>query len=117
MIRAGQLRHLLLIEREVVSGRTGRGLPVESWQTLYAGVWGKVEALAGTQLEVSRQLVATATHKVTIRYHAGVAAQMRLTAQGGQYGGRHLVVGHVGDGDGKKHDMILTCTEQQSGAT
>ncbi len=117
MIRAGRLRHRCVIERLVVLSKGDRGQPVTSWQPLAGGAWASIEALAGTQLEISRQLVSTATHKVTIRYHAGVLAQMRLTAQGGQYDGRHLVVGHVGDGDGKRHDMILTCTEQQSGAT
>ena len=111
-IRAGKLRFYASIDQRTVTGQGDRGQPVGSWVELYPRVACDLVPLSGDQLEITRQLVAKASHKVTIRYHAGITAGMRVT-----YQGRHFVIGHVGDGDFRKHYLELTCVEQATGAT
>jgi len=116
-LRAGNLRHHLRLDRYVETGTGDRGQPVGDWHPVAASLAADVVSLSGRQAEIARQLVATATHTITIRYRPGVLPGQRLTGTSGQFAGREFVVGHVGDGDGRKHFLTLTTTEQVTGAT
>jgi SPP1 family predicted phage head-tail adaptor len=47
------------------------------WATA-ATVWGSVEPLSGRELVFAAQVLADATHMVTIRYYRGLTAKMRF---------------------------------------
>lgn len=111
-IEAGKLRHYVGLERFVKVGSTARGLPEGQFRQVASNVPATVEPLSGRQAEIARQLVATATHRVTMRWRDGVEPKMVVTFQG-----RRLTVGHVSDGDFRKRYLELTCTEQVDGAT
>lgn len=111
-IEAGSLRHYVTIEHKVEVAKGQRGDPKGIWTALYEDVPALIEALTGKQLEITRQLVPTATHRVTLRYHAGVTAQMRVA-----YRGKYLNVEYVAEGDYRLRYQELTCTEQRGGAT
>lgn len=111
-IRSGRLRHTVTVERFVVSSTGSRGQPVGTWTALYTDVPAEVVPLSGRQLEIARQMCATASHEITIRYHANVAAQQRVS-----FRGRYYHVESITEGDMRLHYMVLTTTEQQTGAT
>lgn len=112
MIQAGKLRQHADLEHFAKTSTGDRGQPVGSWVVLYYSVPMELVPLSGRQLEIARQLVATATHRANLRYHASVTAGMRLV-----YQGRHFAIGWVGEGDFRKHDMHFLVTEQTTGAT
>ena len=49
------------------------GEPVKSY-TVYATVWSYIRTLSGGEKIAAKQVQATLTHEVTIRYSSGVAA-------------------------------------------
>src|SRR4051794_26204140 len=75
-IRAGDLRHLVQLQ-SYTSSTGDRGQSVKSWST-YATVPAMIEELGGRQLELARQLVATATHRITLRYQSSLTVKDRV---------------------------------------
>lgn len=116
-VRAGDLNNYLRLERYVETGTGDRGQPVGEWRPLASAVPAQVVSLSGKQAEVARQLVADATHAVTVRYRPGVLPGMRLVGTGDQFQGREFVIGHVGEADGRATWLVLTVTAQRTGAT
>lgn len=111
-MRAGELRHYADIENLTQTLTGGRGNPLPPVANkLYSDVPMHIEPLTGKQLEITRQLVATASHRVTLRYLPGITAGMRLN-----YIGRYFNVEWVNEGDFKQHDMMLIVTEQTTGS-
>lgn len=111
-LRSGKLRHTVTIQSFVITGLGQRGQPQGAWQTLYTDVPAEVVPLSGRQMEISRQTCATASHEITIRHHAGVLPQMRVS-----FRGRLFHIEYITEGDMRLHYMVLTTTEQQTGAT
>lgn len=105
-MRIGKLRHYLTIERKHVTSTGDRGQPVYTWQTLYANVSCWVEPLQGRKLEIARQLVPTATHHVTLRFH-DIDARDRFNM-----GGRVFNVGNINNFEERNIYMVATCTEE-----
>jgi SPP1 family predicted phage head-tail adaptor len=75
-MRAGQLRHKVVIQENVPS-RDGYGAEVESWDE-YATVWAAIEPIRGREFWESQQINAEVTARITIRYLAGVTPKMRI---------------------------------------
>lgn len=107
------MRHRVTAERKVRSGTDARGGPVFAWQEQYTR-WAKIEPLGGStgrfggrETEIARQLVATATHKVTLRY-CDVTADDRL-----KFGDRVFNIDLVADVLERNEWLVLTCTEEK----
>jgi SPP1 family predicted phage head-tail adaptor len=111
-IKAGKLRHLANVEVFTKSGAGDRGQPIGRWVPLLVNVPCEIRALSGAEAETARQLVAKATHKVSMRYHSGVAPTMRIVWQG-----RTMGIGWADEGDFKRNTLELLVVEQQTGAT
>ena len=68
MIAAGKLRHRIIVQRPPGKDeRDSRGRKTGDFKTL-AKVSAKIEQLNGDEADTARQLVATATAKITIRF-------------------------------------------------
>ncbi len=78
-MQAGKLRHRIQIYSPVET-RDANGGFVRSWN-LDEIVWGSVEALSGKELIEGAQVNSQVTHKVTIRYRAGMTTTMRLISR------------------------------------
>lgn len=112
-MQCGQLRQYANIESYTKTSSGDRGQPVGTWNVLYASVPMGIVELDGRQLELAKQLVASATHKVTIRYIANMLPiTMRVN-----FNGRLLRIEHVGELDFRQRYLILTCCEQKTGAS
>lgn len=109
---AGKLRELVTIQQKSPTGTGGRGQPVYEW-TAFANVYAEIESLTGKKAEIARQLVAEASHQITIRYLTGITTEMRVVdSTGATY-----QIGFVARGKDKLRYFfhILTCTEQLNG--
>jgi SPP1 family predicted phage head-tail adaptor len=76
MLQSGKLRYFVAIEQKA-STRDDFGAEQELWSTV-AQVYAGFETLSGQELFAAQKLNADVTHKITIRYRAGIVAEMRV---------------------------------------
>lgn len=100
----GKLRHRITLQ-ELVKTDDGYGGIVETWQDV-ATVWAAIEPLKGTERYQAQQVQSELTHKVTIRYRAGIKPQMRIL-----YGNRVFDIEAVIDVDERHRWLELLCSE------
>lgn len=104
-MRAGMLRHRVTIQRqEIVFGKFGAPLHDKVWENV-ATVWASLEAMSGREFFASQQVQSEVTHKVTIRFRPGVAADMRIVHGGKVFG----IVAPLPDNRGTR--LVLMCRE------
>lgn len=110
-VDAGKLRHLVTVQQKQITGTGDRGQPVYSWTTL-ATQYASIESIPpfGRKMELARQLVATATHEITMRYLAGMDEKCRV-----QWNGRTFQVGYIWNHEERNAWVTLLCTEQKTG--
>lgn len=75
-ISLGALRHRLTIQAESPTADAGGGHGL-AWSNV-ATVWGRVEPLSGGERLRAMQIESRVTHRITIRYRAGVTAANRI---------------------------------------
>lgn len=103
-MNAGKLRHRVTIQ-QLVKTDDGYGGIVETWQDV-ATVWAAVEPLRGNERYRAQQVQAELTHKVIMRYRAGIKPQMRLL-----YGNRIFEIEAVIDVEERHKWIELLCAE------
>jgi SPP1 family predicted phage head-tail adaptor len=102
----GKLRHRVTVESNH-PGQTVRGVtPVDNWIPDFPK-WASIEPLNGSELEYARQIVADATHKVTMRYSDEITTRNRLT-----YGSRVFSIDAIQDKEERRIEMTLLCIER-----
>jgi len=106
-MNAGQLRHFVTIEVPTVVSTGIRGQDQLAYTEL-GSVWADIEPLQGKKLEISRQLVATATHQITTRHLPGVVPEARVL-----FGQRMFQIGYVINKDERNITLQMLATEVQ----
>ena len=106
-IRAGSLRHKVTVQQKESAGVSPSGGNVVTWATLYEDVCCSISPLNGKELELARQHVSRATHKVIMRFHPGINSTMRLL-----FLDRVFNIGFVQNLDERNFILQLTCTEE-----
>lgn len=101
----GAMRYRIDIQSRTVS-QDSYGQAVETWTTV-AIRWGRIEPLSGRELWQAQQVRPDLTHKITMRYYAGLTPKERL-----KFGSRYFEVTSVLNIDEQKRYMVLLCTEQ-----
>lgn len=91
-MQSGSLRHRIDIQAQT-QGQDSSGFPTASWATV-ATVWGQISALRGTERVLAAQVQAAASHRVTLRFYAGLTTKHRL-----QYSGRTFNITFVNNVD------------------
>lgn len=76
------------------------------WATEHA-IWAEIKPLSGRELVEAQQVVADASHLVTIRYLSGVTPQKRIL-----FGTRELYIESVQNTDERRRELVLTCVER-----
>lgn len=101
---AADLRHAVLIEQhaDTVDSVGGQTLV---WST-FASVWAMMKPYTGREVVASQQLQSQVTHKIVIRYYAGVTAGMRFN-----FNGRLMNIRHVINPEERSIWMELLCDE------
>lgn len=72
----GKLRHRVSLQ-SATTVNDSYGQPTRTWAT-YATVWALVEPVSGEESTLAMQLQGGTTHKITIRYRAGVSVGHRI---------------------------------------
>lgn len=104
-MRIGRLRHRVTIQQYTTTDNE-YGEPVPTWADV-ATVWASVEPLSGNERMIAQQRNASLTHKVVIRYLAGVTAEMRV-----KFGDRYFaIVEPPMNIDERDREMHLMCVE------
>lgn len=76
-MRAGKLRHLVTLQSPSTA-RGSAGGTVDAWSDV-ATVHASIEPLQGREFIAAQQGQARVSHRVTIRYRAGVVPSMRVS--------------------------------------
>ena len=106
-VRAGRLRHLLLIQ-SVTRSRTSSGSWTETWADV-ATVWGAVEPLRGREYLENQQVQGTVTHRIILRDRSDVTTANRI-----RYGSRTFNLIEVLRKDERLVSLEIMAQEQVS---
>jgi SPP1 family predicted phage head-tail adaptor len=105
-IRAGELRHRVTIEKDTLSAPTGTGQRDKIYSE-FAKVWADVKSLSGRELEQARNITATVTHTLHIRYLKDILLTYRV-----KWGDRILQINAAIDPENRRRELFLYCTEE-----
>lgn len=105
-MRAGRLRHRIVLEQPTTTRSAATGEPVDTW-TIFASRHAEVRPLNGRAYFAARQHAADVTHEVELRYLAGVDRTMRVS-----YDGRVLEIESVIDLGERRRELLLMCRER-----
>ena len=103
-MRAGKLRHRVVIQEKVVA-RDGYGEEDVTW-TEVDTVWGSVEPLRGREYLEGRQEQADVSHRIRMRYQGSITPTMRVS-----YGSRVFEVLSVLNPVERDISLELMCRE------
>ena len=104
-MKAGRLRHEITIQQVSETKDTYGGVD-KSWST-FATVRAEIKPLSGREYFANEQQNSTISHKVAIRYLAGVTAKMRVL-----FGSRTLeIVSPPINFEERNIEMVLMCRE------
>lgn len=101
----GGLRHQVYLQAVSRTEDEGSG-GVEAWSDSSGPHYASVQPLTGNEALRGLQLSATVTHRVTMRYRAGVTAKNRV-----RFGARHFDVRLVIDRD-ERHERLELLAEE-----
>lgn len=103
-VKVGRMdRRVTLQDRSVSPSSFGE--PVPAWVDV-AELWAAIEPLGSSEIWRAQAAESDATHRVTIRYRAGVTSRMRLI-----YGSRTFEIDSVANEGEKDRVLTLVCRE------
>lgn len=103
-VPVASLRHRLVLEAPVEAD-DGAGGRTRHYAAV-ASLWGRVAPLKGGEDDVADATGQVLTHRVWLRWRAGVDASMRL-----RFGERILSVRSVTDPGERRRSLVLLCQE------
>jgi SPP1 family predicted phage head-tail adaptor len=116
-IRAGDLRHFIQILQQAPGDQDSFGQPTVGDESPIATVWAKIEALSGRELYAAQQKVSQVTHRITIRYMAGLKSGMKVLFNDPGTGmPRKFQIQDVENPDEIPHMLWLLCMERDDSA-
>ena len=105
-MRAGRLRHLVVLQRrDDTAAPNAFNEPADAWTDL-ATVWAAIEPISGREFFAAQQVQSEVSHRITIRYYAGLTTKDRV-----KFGERLFDIRAVLDRDERHVEMQLMCTE------
>lgn len=107
-MRTGSLRHYVEIHALTII-EDDLGNQTEEWAKV-ADVWAAIEPLQGDEKLAAAYIQAETTHKVTIRYLAGITPANRLL-----FDGRTLEIESVRNLEERNRELVLMCKEKVGG--
>ncbi len=105
-MEAGKLRHPITI----LTLADTRGLTfgeAKLFATTFASVWASVEPLSGRELVNSDRTIGVISHRIRLRYLAGVTDKMQV-----QYGSRIFNIVSVINKEERNTELELMCLEK-----
>ena len=103
-MRAGTLRHRLAF-KAATGAQNAFGESIETWET-YATLWAQLEPLRGEELIHARQVTATVSYRIRVRYNSSIAPAHRAVL-----GSRIFEINSVINVRHRNRELELFCTE------
>ena len=104
-MKAGALRHLLTLQQSA-DALNARGEAIPNWSDV-TDLWGEITPLSGREGFQAQQMYASATHRIRIRYRAGVVPKMRFLK-----GSREFEIDAVLNVDERNRELVCIATER-----
>lgn len=95
-VAAGELRHRVQLQENVIGQDPDTGEQVSSWQTI-AQPWAKIAPMSGREFLAAAAEQSEVRGRITIRYRGNVDATMRVVHRG-QYYAIHAVLADAESG-------------------
>jgi len=108
-MRAGRLDTRMILQRKVES-RDSVGGVSWAWEDV-AEMWAEVRGLQGREFFAAQQVNATATHQVTIRYRAGVTANMRFVEKSAPTVGYDII---AAPSNPRRTEIVAVCVVREA---
>lgn len=108
-MKAGKLRHRIIIERPVEVEDEGGGR-VRSWLAAesYVGTfWGSIDGRTGRERYHAQQIESVYSHLITMRYRPGIEPEMRA-----RHGAHVYNIRAALDPDGTRRELLLFVEEE-----
>lgn len=114
MQRAGNLRHRIVLQRNVPV-RSDTGVIEDDWQDV-TSLWASISTQGGREFYAARQVNSDLTHDIVIRYYPGVEEKMRVLFRDFKDNTERLYyIDSVFNVDGRKDYLHLFCRELNRG--
>ena len=111
-MRAGSLRHRIIIETKEITKDSTYGEEVVKWSS-NVGAWASISPLRGRLYFEASQVQSAATHKINMRYATlSASTQIRPGHCRAKYGDRVFTITHVANVDERNINLELYCTEE-----
>ena len=105
MLQPGALRHTVSIEKPVET-TNAYGEREVTWVAHKSDWRASIEPLAGRELWQAQQVQADVSHRVRIRYVAGVTPRMRIV-----FGTRTFQISSITNTEERNVELVLLCRE------
>ena len=76
-MRAGKLRHYVIIQSILEELQDDYGGATKTWQT-HATVWASIDPLRGQEAMVAKQTQSSANYRIRVRHCVGLTPHMRV---------------------------------------
>lgn len=103
----GNLRHLVTFERQRDGDSSSAGDRSGSFYTTWEDVPVSIRQLSMREMELARQHIASATHKIELRYHPNISVRDRII-----FGERTFEVGSINNVDERNRWLELIVSEE-----
>jgi SPP1 family predicted phage head-tail adaptor len=103
-VKIGKLRHSITIE-QVAGTQDSDGSLIETWSS-FANVQASMEPISGREYFAAQTTQADVTHRICMRYLAGVIPKMRV-----KYGSRIFDILSVININERNRELQLMCKE------
>ena len=103
-MESGKLNHRVRVQKNIGT-QNALGQPAQSWVTIKT-VYASIDTLSGRELEAARQVDSTTTHRIGMRWHPGMATNLRLVFQG-----RYFDINQIANVNEKNVELILYVQE------
>ena len=107
VLRSGNLNRIITIQQPNDSQDADTGAMTEGWAAFHSGIPAEIKAPGGGEAIQGEESKARNRYRVRIRRIDGVTTKMRITTDDS----KTLNIDSVGDPDGMRQEMILTCRE------
>ena len=107
-MRSGFLRHYVTIQMSI-SATNARGEKTKSWVT-YRAVWARIQPTSGRDFLDVHQTESETTATITMRYIAGVKANMRI-----KYWNKYYEIVHIINTEEQNRQLQILVKELESG--
>ncbi len=103
-MRSGALRHLVKIQTYTKS-RDAYGEEIETWEDFFAP-HASIEPLIGREYLAAKQVQAEVSHKIRMRYIAGITSTMRIV-----FGTRIFGIVSIINVQERNREIVIMATE------